>query len=251
MITETFTTASALPSVCLPPWAGGEALRGVPLSVTSACLPPEAPPLSCNLAPNEAKCAHAACQDDGLWHWHFHQLLRQLRLAKSGAERDHVLKSNLGHIDSLLGQPLSMIFRTSTMCSTVCGTRASRTGTPRTGSTSCSTKCRWTRSCGPDMGASRSVWSRWRQAPHPHPWQRTGCLPPGEGVLPELGRILHHEPPPRSWPSSVPLGRRGAETWPGASAPSAAHGASVDATDALCGDGRFPFHRDPLRCQHP
>ena len=57
-------------------------------------LPPEAPPLSCNLAPVEAKSARAACQDDNLWHGH----------AKSGAELDHVLKSDLGHFDNLLGQ---------------------------------------------------------------------------------------------------------------------------------------------------
>ena len=52
---------------------------------------------------------------------------------------------------------------------------------------------------------------RGRRAP------RAGLLGGGGGVLAELGRALHLVPTSRSWPSSVPVGRRGAGTWPGAS----------------------------------
>ena len=62
----------------------------------------------------------------------------------------------MGTSISCTGTRRSTIFSTSSNFSTNCGTGASRTGTPRTGSTSCSTKCRWTRSCGPDTDANRS-----------------------------------------------------------------------------------------------
>ena len=64
--TSTTATTSALPSIFLPPWAGGESLRG-PLDVTYARHPP-VDPASClgalQLAPCDAGGIPAACKDD-------------------------------------------------------------------------------------------------------------------------------------------------------------------------------------------
>ena len=66
----------------------------------------------------------------------------------------------------------------------------------------------------------------------------------GGWVLPELGRVLLLEPTSRSWPSSVPVGRRGARTWPGASRRLAVRAEGTGVTVALAASWRF------LRLQH-
>ena len=43
MFTKTSTTSSALPSICITPWAGGEPIGRVQLDVASASHPPVAP----------------------------------------------------------------------------------------------------------------------------------------------------------------------------------------------------------------
>ena len=70
---------------------------GLAVNLGGAIGRDESHPSTSSSVPNDACCASAACQDDGLWHGHFRHLLRQLRLAKHGALRDGVLKSNLGH----------------------------------------------------------------------------------------------------------------------------------------------------------
>ena len=54
----------------------------------------------------------------------------------------------------------------------------------------------------------------------------------GEEHLPERSRAVRLALPPLSWPSSVPVGRCGAETWPGLLPPSAAHVATTSADGA-------------------
>ena len=83
------------------------------------------------------------------------------------------------------------------------------------------------------------VWSHRRQAPRQRPWQSTGCLPPGEGVLPELGRVLHLEPPPRPLPSSVSVELSGAYTRQGPGRSTAAHAARQHAAVALSDAGQL------------
>ena len=105
--------------------------------------------------------------------WNVHQLFRRLRHRKYPTRRRTGRAGDLGHFDLCTGTKRSTIFSTSSNFSTNCGTGASRTGTPRTGSTFCSTVRRRTCSCGGQAATQR-------QAPHPRPWQSTGCVPPGE-----------------------------------------------------------------------
>ena len=131
---------------------------------------------------------------------------------------------------------------TSTNCSTISGTGSSSIGKETKVLMICSTVCRWTRSCGLT------------------PARRSGQEPPSSGTLSSSrpwyrvsgswdGSYYGTRPcnssrtPPRSWPSSVPLGRSGAETWPGASAAEAARGASAPATDAHVAAVRLPQWR--------
>ena len=67
MITRTSTTSS-LPSICIPPCAGGESLWAVPLGVVRAHHPPVDPNPPGNLAPFGATCVPAARRDDQLRH---------------------------------------------------------------------------------------------------------------------------------------------------------------------------------------
>ena len=123
--TETATTATsalvAVASICIPPWPGG-----VDLLMQSLCCPPLK-----GLHGHNSKSVTAVRR-------HFHQLFRQLRLAKSSTVRDPILKSDLGHFDNLLGQRLVEDFedthqlctKDSIICSAVCRrTRACRPAT--------------------------------------------------------------------------------------------------------------------------
>ena len=77
---------------------------------------------------------------------HFHQLFHNLRvtqIAVDNARLDAVI-GDLGHVDDLLHGHL----RKCTSCSPSCGTGASRICTKRQMTSSCSTVCCSTRSCG-------------------------------------------------------------------------------------------------------
>ena len=76
--------ASALPSICIPPWAGGKALQ------QSLCS-----------APPQRLHGHD-CQDVRRVRRHFHQLFRQLRSPEQHTLRDGVHRSDRGHFDNLL-----------------------------------------------------------------------------------------------------------------------------------------------------
>ena len=76
--------ASALPSICIPPWAGGKALH------QSLCS-----------APPQHLYSHD-CQDVRRVRRHFHQLFRQLRNPEQRTLRDGVHRSDRGHFDNLL-----------------------------------------------------------------------------------------------------------------------------------------------------
>ena len=99
MFTRTSTTrghgdpASALPSTCIPPWAGGEPKRAFPpLGVGRASHTPEDPAHTRVLAPFNASKVRATRNEHCLWHGHFHQLrLGERPAQKSGVQRD------LGH----------------------------------------------------------------------------------------------------------------------------------------------------------
>ena len=161
MITETSTTASALPSICLPPWAGGEPLRRVTPDV--ACLPTchqKPSPRAATLHQSRTKCAHAACQDDGLWHGHFHQLFHRQRHAKHGSLRFPVFESDLGHFDPLLDRHghVEALQDDHRLVNHLRHRNIERRDDRAHSHPFCSTVCRSTRSCGPDTGKNL-VWS--------------------------------------------------------------------------------------------
>ena len=137
MGTGTSATIVTLASFCFPLRAGGESLRAGPLGVVGADHPPagSAAP-SQHVAPRSSPpCARMTVCGTGTL-----TSCSATRCSWSTARNGvPVLLSKLGHFDHLLKK--SSIMRTSTNCPT-CGTRASRTGNPRTGSTSCSTMCR-------------------------------------------------------------------------------------------------------------
>ena len=83
---------------------------------------------------------------------HFHQLFRQLR---SPEQRSLMIVGTSITCSATTGSETKNL-TTSAAWSTICDTGASRTGTPRTGSTICSTVRRRTRSCGPDTSSRRS-----------------------------------------------------------------------------------------------
>ena len=144
---------------------------------------------------------------------YFHQLFRQLRLANKSSHWE-LVNENLGHFDNLLGDPDIVRCKGKSF-----GVRMI-----------CSTVRRFTRSCGPDTSDRRS-----RLEP---PLAGTSSTSMAKYWV--RRRVVQLAPPLRSWPSSVPVGWRGAGTWP-----------EAFATGALCDDGHSPFHREPLRCQHP
>ena len=82
---------------------------------------------------------------------HFHQLFRQLRLAKSSTVRDPILKSDLGHSDNLLWQRLVEDFQDTHQLFYHLRHRSVEIEDRHwhEGSIICSTVCRRTRACGP------------------------------------------------------------------------------------------------------
>ena len=72
--------------------------------------------------------------------------------------------------------------------------------------------------------------------------------PPGGEALPELGRVVQLEPLPRSWPCSVPLGRRGAESRPGAWRRLAVRAEGTGVTVALAASWRLPQRAQHWAC---
>ena len=101
MISGTSTRIN-LPSIDVPPWAGGEPLRGAPLDVTGARHPPVDRSVAVKLAPTYASFIMAVCQKNHVRHRHFYQLFHQLlRLGELRALRGGVL-DGLGQVDNLL-----------------------------------------------------------------------------------------------------------------------------------------------------
>ena len=112
--------ASALPSIYLPPWAGGEQAASTPAMER----PPTVPPAAAHEAPDEEE-------------------------KREGLEI-------LGTSISCAGTKRSTICSTSSNLSTICGTRASKICTMGPSSPNCSMVCLGTRSCGP-RGSTRPV----------------------------------------------------------------------------------------------
>ena len=84
---------SALPSIYIPPWAGGGSQPVSCTRIAHVC------PTSAN--DSKAECAFGAPNDGELESRHCHQLFCRLRLLERGAMRDRVRK-NLGHSGDLL-----------------------------------------------------------------------------------------------------------------------------------------------------
>ena len=81
--------------------------------------------------------------------------------------------------------------------------------------------------------------SHWRQAHHPRPSESTRCLPPGEGdASGSSPQSSTRNPPPRPWPSSVPVGLSGVVTWPGPQRSTAARVATTSAVVAASDAGQ-------------
>ena len=122
-------------------------------------------------------------------------------------------------------------------CSSISGTGTSSIGARMIGARMiCSTVCRWTCSCGL-TSVSRSGPGARRQAHHRRPWQRTLCLPPGEGDASGTWPCsASRDLPPWPWPSSVLLS--GATSRPGPQRRTSAHTATWSGAVALCVAGQ-------------
>ena len=134
-------------------WAGGESLRAVPLGVVGAHHPPIGTATLRIVAPADATVVPDVRQDDRLRHCNIHELLRHTRLAEHGSPRSPVLLSKLGHFDHMLD-----VKHQQRVC---------------------------------DLVDFHQLCSQKKQAPRQRPRQSTACLPSGEGVLPELGRVVY------------------------------------------------------------
>ena len=83
---------------------GGESLPADPLGAVGARHTPKGTATPLNVAPADDTFVPAVRQDDSLWHWHVHELLRHTRLAEHGAPRE-----------------VSMIWSTVCRCTRSCG----------------------------------------------------------------------------------------------------------------------------------
>ena len=84
MVTETPTPRKAkLPSIYVPPWAGGEPIWAAPPGVVGADHPPvgSATPTP-HMPPTNATVVLAVCQGNRVRDGHLHQLFHHLRLRK-------------------------------------------------------------------------------------------------------------------------------------------------------------------------
>ena len=156
MVSRTSTDhTSALPTIYIPPWAGGVSLWGGPLGVRGANPPPVGPRRPHNPAPLVSMTISKK-RTTNVSHGsrHFHQLFRQLRL-ENRTMRDGI-QWDLGHCDDLLGN--CSVEELEDVHQTICCTGASRSSTGRGTKDSiiCSVVCRWIRSCGP-RGSTRPV----------------------------------------------------------------------------------------------
>ena len=123
MVTGTSTAFStaALPSICTPPWTGGDSLWAVPCGAVGAHHPPicTAPPR--NVAPADATIVPAVRQDDRLRHPRAappHAARRARRATGSGLEDLHQLVHQRHRsIEHRHGAKVSMICSTGTLSS--------------------------------------------------------------------------------------------------------------------------------------
>ena len=232
-------------SISYPPWPGGEPLRGGPLGEGGAHTPPVDPRQTNDPAPRMAITVPNARPRDHVRQLFFllllplllfahldklevveggygvvNQLFCHLRHRENRALRDDVVESDLGRFDHLLRH--HGVARPEHFHQLDHSLRH-RSVEHRQGHND----VRWSAArcaAGPapvdqTRRADGLVWSHRRQAPRQRPWQSTGCLPPGEwGSSGSSPCSSIRSPTPRSWPSSVPVGRHGAGTWPGASA---------------------------------
>ena len=192
--------AQALPSIYVPPWAGGEPNRVSPLGVVRTRMPPMDLPHRAlapySLAPRGASCITANCQDERLWYGHLHQLFRHLRFTNDRA-RITGRARDLGHFNSLLRNRDIEV------------REHGRAGTRGTTSPNCSTMRRRTRSLRPLLNMCQRPGGK-HITIVVHTEAHRAC--PGECSGP--WRCSSRSPLP--WPRSVPLGRRGVESRPGA-----------------------------------
>ena len=143
-----------MPSICIPPWAGG---NGSPARVRS-------PPATTRTAQAQDHLRPPSSRKSAMSvHWWNEGTGTPTNCSASCGSRGTtrcgtwcrmILGTSI--TCSTSGNELSRIFSTFTGCSTTSGTGTSSKG--RTGALSaiCSTVCRCTRSCGPDTAKSRS-----------------------------------------------------------------------------------------------
>ena len=186
--------ASALPSIYIPPWAGGEPFRAGPLGVPGALQAPVDPR---GLFPNTGPHLASSIGPESQPHPRRHGTSTNCSAVcgtgrdrqRGGRERLEILGTSI----SCSGTGRSTIFSTSSNLSTSCGTGASSSGTTGTQSTVCSMVRRCTRSCGPDTSSRR-----WPGAPggrhiiHVHRTVHGACRL-GKGRPPDLRRKVQLE----------------------------------------------------------
>ena len=124
--------------------------------------------------------------------------------------------------------------RMSTNCSTICGANTWSNGTTSTGSTICSTVRCCTRACG--STSSNGCWPRGGRCgtvilPGVHLEVHRTCRL-REGIFGNAAVYFNSRPPPCPGRPRSPVGRCGAETWPGLQLPSAARVATTSADGA-------------------
>ena len=150
------------------------------------------------------------------------------RTARPGRDGHEILGTAL----TCSGIEASKSLSTATSWSTICGTGTSRIWTTGAKSASCSTVCRCTHSGG--RGSAKAS-GRSPPGSSSNNLKSSGWGGGSPGTRP---CSASRSPPPRSWPSSVPVGRRGGSYRPGASRRSAVHAARTGVTVALAASCR-------------
>ena len=206
MVSRTSTDhTSALPSIYIPPWAGGVSLWRGPLGVRGANPPPVGPRRPHNLAPLVSMTISRK-RTTNVSHGsrHFHQLFRQLRL-ENRTMRDGI-QWDLGHCDDLLGNCSveeledvhQLVAAQERRDRAPARARRTRSSAPRCAAGSAL--------AAPAARPDRSAAYPTRRLPH-RTARRTPCPRPHWSSTCSTW-------PPWSLPCSVPVGRRAARAFP-------------------------------------
>ena len=129
---------------------------------------------------------------------HASQLFHHLRLRNSRSSRQSLLERDLGHEDHVLDHMLDEQLPEEQTTSCICGTRKTRTCTIGTWCSKSLEACRGTPASGSRSPPTSSQSNTSKDAGWEETWRHTSL------------RSL----PLRCWPSSVPVGRCGAEAQP-------------------------------------